>query len=110
MNDVRAELLRLSAEMALARGMPSPYLEDHAFYVSTPKAERRRLIAIAEKAESQCREWAVRLRMAADAIAAGQSSHSAPGSRACQHGKFAWVERCVECEADFTTDISEARK
>lgn len=72
MKDVHSELLRLAAEMAKARGMPSPYLEDHAFYVSTPKAERRRLITIAEKAENQCREWAVRLRMAADAIAASQ--------------------------------------
>lgn len=68
-----SELIRLAAEMAQAKGMPSPYLEDHAFYVSTPKAERRRLIAIAEKAENQCHEWAIRLRMAADAIAADKS-------------------------------------
>lgn len=64
-----SELIRLAAEMARAEGMPSPYLEDHAFYVSTPMAERRRLIAIAQKAENQCREWAIRLRTAADAIA-----------------------------------------
>lgn len=69
-----SELIRLAAEMAQAKGMPSPYLEDHAFYVSTPMAERRRLIAIAQKAESQCQEWAIRLRMAADAIAADKSS------------------------------------
>lgn len=72
--NAHSELIRLAAEMARAEGMPSPYLEDHAFYVSTPMAERRRLIAVAQKAENQCRDWAMRLRAVADALAADSAS------------------------------------
>lgn len=71
-----AELINLAAEMAQERNMPSSHYEDHGFYSSTPKAERKRLIAIAEKAGNQSKDWAMRVRAVADRL-----SSSAEGSR-----------------------------
>ena len=67
-HEAYSRLIKLAAEIAQAKGMISPYWDDHKWYASTPLAERRRLIKLAENADSQCKDWAIRLRDAADAI------------------------------------------
>ena len=68
-----AELINLAAEMARCAGMPSPLIDDAYFYRSTPVAERRRYRQVAERAEEQAKQWAVRLRAVADRLSSGKS-------------------------------------
>jgi hypothetical protein len=63
-----AELINLAAEMARSTNMPSEFWEDWKWYATTPIAERRKVLKAAEKANDQCRDWAVRLRTIADRI------------------------------------------
>ncbi len=65
-----AELTNLAAEMVNGKNMPSPYDDDHGFYASTPKAERKRLLGLAEKADRQAKDWAIRVKAVADRIGA----------------------------------------
>jgi hypothetical protein len=63
-------LIQLAAEMVRCSGMPSEFNEDHKWYVSTPMAERRRILEQASQANEQCRIWALELRKVADALSA----------------------------------------
>ena len=65
-----AELINIAAEMVRGQNMPSPYYDDHGFYSSTPKAERKRILAIAEKADQQAKDWAMRVKSIAERIGA----------------------------------------
>lgn len=64
------ELIHLAAEMARGIGLPSEFQEDHAFCKSTPLKERRRILKQAELARETAKVWAVRVRAAADLLAA----------------------------------------
>lgn len=68
MNRDYAELINLAAEMARGLNMPLCSYEDNGFYASTPKAERKRLTALAERADRQSKDWAVRVRAVADRL------------------------------------------
>jgi hypothetical protein len=66
---VKVPLIALAAEMTRGVGMPSNFAEDRKFYLTTPKAERRRILAEAEVALETARQWAVRVRRVADRLA-----------------------------------------
>ncbi len=74
MKDPHNELICIAA--TLARGQSNPF-EDHGFYNSTPKAERRRVLAVLDQHNNELRELAVRLRAAADAMRAASPQDSA---------------------------------
>ena len=59
---IRGALIKLASEMVRGTGMPSPFFEDHKWLKTTPRAERWRVIREAERADNQCKEWAMRLR------------------------------------------------
>ena len=67
------ELIKIAAELALCTHMPSEYYSDHKWYLSTPMAERRRIVAENVKACDYSRELAMRLRAAADKILKGET-------------------------------------
>jgi hypothetical protein len=68
-----ASLIKAAAQLAQGRGMISPYHDDHKWYVTTPRAERRRIIKLAEDADSQCKDLAMRIKGAADALMAASN-------------------------------------
>jgi uncharacterized protein YaiI (UPF0178 family) len=74
--DERRELIALAAEMARGTGMPSNFAEDRKFYLTTPKAERRRILAEAERALETARVWAIRVRRVADRMAEAGTGYS----------------------------------
>jgi hypothetical protein len=55
------ELINIAAEMARGDGLPSDASEDHL-----PRRRRSYWLAQLEKAQNQSREWAIRVRDAAD--------------------------------------------
>jgi len=59
---LRHELIRIAAEIVRGTNMPSEHWDDHPWQKTTGINERRRVLKQAEKANEQCREWAVRLR------------------------------------------------
>lgn len=65
----RSALLKLAAEMVRCNGMPSPYIEDWNLAKTTPLRTMRQIRDAADKAEKQCKRWAVRLRAIIDADA-----------------------------------------
>lgn len=64
----KTELINLASEMVRGVNMPSPYSDDWSWYRSTPMAERRVVLARAEKASEQCKVWALAIRKIADSI------------------------------------------
>lgn len=69
-----SDLIIIAAEMA--RGLHSPF-DLHGFYQSTPKSERRRVLDEITRRDDKCREWAIRIRQAADALRAASNSDQA---------------------------------
>lgn len=65
-DDHRIELLKLAAKMACCREMPSPFLEDWHLPQTTPKRVMRQIQNAADKADTQCKGWAVTLRRIID--------------------------------------------
>jgi len=65
---IYAALMRLSSEMARGVGMPSEHDEDHPWCKTTPEKERERVLAEAARANDQCRDWAIRLRVQIDKL------------------------------------------
>ena len=70
MNRDYAELINIAAEMVNGKNMPSPYDDEHDWCRSTPIKERRRLLALSEKADEQAKVWAMRVKAVADRIGA----------------------------------------
>lgn len=68
------ELIHLAAEMARGVGLPSESPEDRGFCKSTPLKERRRVMKEAELARETAKIWAIRVRAAADLLAADKST------------------------------------
>lgn len=64
---VRSELIRIAAALAKGEYVPHEFDSDN-FYVSTPRAERRRIIAACEKIEEDCKVLAIKLRDLADRL------------------------------------------
>ena len=67
-HEAYASLINVAAILARGDGFMSPYYDDHKWCVTTPKAERRRIIREAEKVDSLCKDLAMRIKYAADAI------------------------------------------
>lgn len=61
-------LIKLAVEMVRGTNMPSEFWDDWKWYSTTPITERRKVLKAAERANNQCRDWAVRLRMIADRL------------------------------------------
>lgn len=61
-------LIKLAHEMVMGEALPSPFYEDHKFYVSTPMAERRQMVKQFEKVNDLAKDWAMRIKAAADAM------------------------------------------
>ena len=68
-DDGRTELLKLAGEMVAGVGMPSTFLEDWKLPKTTPRRACRQIRDAADKADEQCKRWAVRLRGIIDAAA-----------------------------------------
>lgn len=64
---VSSELIRIAAALAKGEYVPHEFDSDN-FYVSTPRAERRRIIAACEKIEEDCKVLAIKLRDLADRL------------------------------------------
>jgi hypothetical protein len=63
-----AELINLAAEMARGKGMPSPYIDDYGLPKSTPVGAKCTMMEVANIAQDQSRDWAIRLRAIADRL------------------------------------------
>jgi len=63
-----SSLIKVAAILARGEGLMSPYYDDHKWYVTTPKAERRRIIREAENVDSLCKDLAMRIKGAADIL------------------------------------------
>lgn len=63
-----SQLIKLAAQMARGDGLMSSFYEDHKWYKSTPMAERRRIVREAETVDSMCKDWAMGVKAAADAL------------------------------------------
>lgn len=72
------ELIRLAAEMVQGIGLPSEFPEDRGFCKSTPLKERHRIMKEAWLARETAKVWGLRVRAAADLLAADKSSVAAP--------------------------------
>lgn len=64
----KAELIKIAAELAMCKDMPSTVFEDWNFPKSVSMKQQCRVIGAAFQAHSQCKHLAVRLRMIADRI------------------------------------------
>jgi hypothetical protein len=67
-HEAYSSLIKVAAILARGEGLMSPYYEDHQWCSTTPMAERRRIIREAEKVDSLCKDLAMRIKYAADAI------------------------------------------
>jgi ribosomal protein S27AE len=65
---MKAELIKLAAEMAMCQCMPSTNIEDWDLPKTTPVAAKRKIEASACLAEDQCKSWAIRLRQIVDGM------------------------------------------
>ena len=66
-HSTRTTLIQIAAQLAQGKGMVSPYWDDHEWCKSTPMRERRRIIKLAQAADSQCKDLAMRIKYALDA-------------------------------------------
>jgi hypothetical protein len=73
-----AELINLAAEMVRGTGMPSPYVEDWRWYASTCQSQQNIVLEAAERANEQCKQWAIRLRSIADRLSEQHSESVKP--------------------------------
>mgnify|MGYP006899566538 CR=1 FL=1 len=62
----RKALIKLAAEMALCNQMPSRYYADWDWPKGMQVTSWRKVFDAAQKAENQCKNWAVELRRIAD--------------------------------------------
>lgn len=64
---VYSDLIKLAAELVRGQGLPTSY-DDGEFFVSTPQAERRRILKAVADTEERCKAWGVRVRHIADKL------------------------------------------
>lgn len=74
------DALNLAAEMLNSPAMPSSFIEDWNLPKSTPRKVCRKIIEAADRADAQCKQWAMRLRIIYDALR--KSHQAAPGAPA----------------------------
>jgi hypothetical protein len=67
-NRDHAELINLAAQMVRGTGMPSSHADDWRWYASTCQSQKGVILEVAERANDQCKAWAVRLRAIADRL------------------------------------------
>ena len=107
---VLTELIRLAAQMACVRNMPSAHRGDWAFGAKTPKKVRRAVLAAAAAATDQSRQWAVALRgqinalKALDALAAVEAKRNAPAPLAEQLEGASMARRAFQKAQEETDD------
>lgn len=69
LREIRHEFIKVAAELARCEGMPPSDLRDWPITKSTTSRKLTRSIVIrTDNAESQCKEWAVRIRDLADSL------------------------------------------
>jgi hypothetical protein len=66
--DAKAELIKIAAEMARGKNMPSEFVEDWEFTKTTPDSAKRMVIKCAGEAHDQTRIWAIKLINIANAL------------------------------------------
>ena len=66
--ELKRQMIFLAAEIVRCTNMPSEHRDDWKWYATTPMAERRKVLKAAERANDQCREWAIRLRGISDKL------------------------------------------
>ena len=64
----KAELIKIAAELAMCKNMPSPFFDDWNFPKYMSYKQRCMVVFEAAIAEHQCKEWAIRIREIADRI------------------------------------------
>lgn len=63
-----SELLKIAAEMALCRNMPSKYHDDWDWPKVMQITSWRKVFDASYSAENQCKDWAIRVRKLADSF------------------------------------------
>lgn len=66
--EMKSELTKLSAQMALCNNMPSRYYEDWDWPKGMQVTSWRKVFDSAQKAENQCKEWSLKLSQIINAV------------------------------------------
>ena len=68
MDSAKSELIKMAAEMAMCKNMPSWHFDDWGWPKGMQVTSWRKVFDSATKAEDQCKGWAIRLRKIADTL------------------------------------------